>query len=113
MTRPDILTGRTPRVKTGCGKLYLTLNEMDGEIIEVFPKLGKSGVCANAMLEGLGRMVSLALRHGAQMSEVIEQLTGITCSTPYDDDKGWKVWSCPDAVAKCIGKYGNGKEPQN
>ena len=41
--RPPLLSGRTVKIGTSYGNLYLTLNFTDGQPFEVFATLGKSG----------------------------------------------------------------------
>lgn len=95
MTRNDYLEGGTFRCKTGCGWLYVTVNFQDGKPIEIMTRLGKSGVCAASQLEAIGRIVNVAISHGAQMEEIIKNLDGIRCQTPSGD-----ILSCADGIAK-------------
>ena len=97
--RPFILSGRTQKLKTAFGNLYLTLNELDGKPFEVFATLGKSGKDTMADTEAIGRLISLALRSGIPMEEVINQLKGIGGSQPTYSH-GEIVLSIPDAIAK-------------
>jgi ribonucleoside-diphosphate reductase alpha chain len=47
------------------GDLYVTVNEDEtGKPFEVFATLGKAGGAAMADVEGIGRLISLALRSG-------------------------------------------------
>lgn len=96
--RPPELFGKTPKIKTGCGNLYVTINENEGKPSEVLLRLGKAGGCAAAMTEGMGRMISLALRNGATQEEVAKQLSSIGCSTPTNECS-----SCVDGIAKVMG----------
>ena len=95
--RPPELFGKTPKIKTGCGNLYVTINENGGKPSEVLLRLGKAGGCAAAMTEGLGRMISLALRSGATDDDIIKQLSGIGCNIPAP-----ACSSCVDGVAKIL-----------
>lgn len=103
--RPDVLEGTTERKKVGCGKhLYITSNaNEDGELTELFLRLGKSGGCINSFSEGLYRMISLALSSGAEPREVAEELKGIRCPDPsYNKDKDEMTFSCCDAISESI-----------
>jgi len=101
--RPHITQGHTRKIKTGCGNLYVTVNHDDKGLCEVFGKLGKSGGCASAQLEGLCRMVSIALRCDVSLDELVEHLKGIRCvSSIYDD--GQEVKSCADAIGLVLEK---------
>lgn len=97
--RPPELFGKTPKIKTGCGNLYVTINKNEGNPSEVLLRLGKAGGCAAAMTEGMGRMISLALRNGATQDDIMKQLSGIGCNIPTNECS-----SCVDGVAKVIGR---------
>lgn len=100
--RPKITRGTTREVRTGCGDLYVTINENEqGEPFEVFAQLGKSGGCAASQTEAIGRLASLALRSGIPWSLVVKQLKGITCDRPWGLGRN-KILSCADAVGKAI-----------
>ena len=104
--RPKILPGKSVKVKTGCGNLYITLNKNDGELFEVFATLGRSGGCAMAQNEALTRMITLSLRCGVPKEEIIKQLVGIQCPNPVMFPGKERVLSCPDAIAKAIKEEG-------
>ncbi len=99
--RPKALKGWTYQMQTGCGPLYVTVNEDKAGLFELFTTMGKAGGCAASQCEAIGRMVSLAWRSGVQARQVIKQLLGISChaQSGFGDNK---VLSCADAVAKAI-----------
>jgi ribonucleoside-diphosphate reductase alpha chain len=99
--RPKALRGSTYQMQTGCGPLYVTINEDKNGLFELFTTMGKAGGCASSQCEAIGRMVSLAWRSGVQARQVVKQLLGISCHCPsgFGDSK---VLSCADAVAKAI-----------
>ena len=99
--RPKVLKGWTYQMRTGCGPLYVTVNEDKTGIFELFTTMGKAGGCAASQSEAIGRMVSLAWRSGVQARQVVKQLQGISCHSPYGFGEN-KVLSCADAVAKAI-----------
>jgi ribonucleoside-diphosphate reductase alpha chain len=96
--RPDIVFGFTQKVKTGLGELYLTVNEIDGKPFEVFATIGKSGRSVTAKAEAIGRLVSLALRSGVEVADIVGQLKGIGGENPVFQKKGLLL-SIPDAVS--------------
>jgi len=111
--RPDAIIGSTFKVKTGCGSLYVTVNEDQYGVCEVFSHLGKTGGCASSQAEAVSRMVSLALRSGVEPKYVIEQLQGIQCPNSMWFN-GHKILSCPDGIAWALKWYieqKNSKEP--
>ncbi|MCF8104757.1 MAG: vitamin B12-dependent ribonucleotide reductase [Desulfohalobiaceae bacterium] len=96
--RPEVVYGFTQKVKTGLGDLYLTVNEVDGQPFEVFATIGRSGRSITAKSEAIGRLVSLILRSGISVREVVHQLKGIGGEHPVFQKKGLLL-SIPDAVA--------------
>jgi ribonucleoside-diphosphate reductase alpha chain len=102
--RPPMMQGTTMRVETGCGKLYVTINEDDQGLFEIFAQMGKSGGCAMSQSEAISRLISLALRAGVDTDAILKQLRGIRCPAPLLA-KGGVVLSCPDAMSKAIDKH--------
>ena len=96
--RPDTLQGFTQKVPTGLGMMYLTVNEVDGRPFEVFATIGKSGRSITAKAEAIGRLVSLALRSGIAVRDIVAQIKGIGGEHPIFRDKGLLL-SIPDAIA--------------
>lgn len=116
--RPDVIKGTTRIMKTGCGNIYVTINEdEEGHLFELFTSMGKAGGCAASQSEAIGRLVSLAFRSNIEPDEVIKQLKGIMCHSPtwYE---GGRILSCSDAIANALQKYrekgskGNGDSPK-
>jgi ribonucleoside-diphosphate reductase alpha chain len=118
--RPEVIKGTTRLLKTGCGNLYVTINEdADGNIFELFTQMGKAGGCASSQAEAIGRLVSLAFRSNIEPVEIEKQLRGISCNSPVWANGG-KIASCSDAISKAIERYvergnesnGNGSHPK-
>ncbi len=104
--RPKIVTGATTFIETGCGKMYVTINEdEDGKPFEIFSQMGKAGGCADAQSEGITRMISLALRSGIDIESILKQLRGIACPVPHMLPGGVRVSSCCDAIAKAVESF--------
>ena len=100
--RPERINGSTCMVNTGCGKLYVTVNEDEnGNVFELFTSMGKAGGCASSQSEALGRMISLALRSDIEREVIVQQLKGISCHQPAWGTGG-RILSCADAVAKAL-----------
>jgi ribonucleoside-diphosphate reductase alpha chain len=97
--RPSNLQGTTVKIRTSFGNLYLTLNQLGGRPFELFATLGKSGKDTQAHTEALGRLISLALRSGVTVRDIIEQLKGIGGSQPVFENDGI-ILSLPDAIAQ-------------
>ncbi len=100
--RPAVVTGSTRMVRTGCGKLYVTINQDEQGPFELFATMGKAGGCAASQAEAIARLVSLAFRCGIPADDVIRQLRGIRCHQPAWEAGGERILSCADAVAKVI-----------
>jgi ribonucleoside-diphosphate reductase alpha chain len=100
--RPEVITGTTTKLATGCGNLYVTINvDEQGRPFELFTQMGKAGGCAGSQLEAVGRLVSLAFRSGIEVKSIIEQLRNIRCPSP-SWEKGQRIFSCADAIARVI-----------
>ncbi|VFQ43252.1 ribonucleotide reductase adenosylcobalamin-dependent [Desulfoluna butyratoxydans] len=113
LERPEILEGFTSKIGTGMGQLYVTVTEMDGRPFEVFATIGKSGKSTTAKTEAIGRLISLALRSGVDVSEIIHQVKGIGGEHAVFQ-KGGRVLSIPDAIGRVLEKrYLKGKGPAN
>ena len=99
--RPRALTGSTYQMETGCGPLYITVNQDENGLFELFTTMGKAGGCAASQCEAIGRLVSLAWRSGVQARQAVKQMIGITCHKPAGFGEN-RITSCADAVAKAI-----------
>ncbi len=102
--RPDVITGRTQKILTGYGALYVTINEDDKGLFEVFAQIGRGGGYTASFTEGLARLVSLCLRSGVPVDEITDQLEGIR-SPRIALDHGERVYSIPDAIARAIKRH--------
>ena len=109
-SRPQVTVGHTVRMNTGCGHLYVTVNESeDGKPFELFNHMGKAGGCAASQNEAIGRLISYALRCGASIEPLIKQLKGISCHRPAWGEGG-KISSCSDAIGKALETYYQGRQ---
>ncbi|MFZ1983453.1 MAG: vitamin B12-dependent ribonucleotide reductase, partial [Desulfatitalea sp.] len=99
--RPETLNGFTTKIRTGYGQLYVTVTEFNGRPFEVFATIGKSGRSTTAKTEAIGRLVSLALRSGVEVKQIVDQLKGIGGEHPIFQEDGL-VLSIPDAIARVL-----------
>jgi ribonucleoside-diphosphate reductase alpha chain len=108
--RPHTTFGVTERIKTGEGYLYVTINEDEDGLCEVFTTIGKAGGNAAAQSEAISRLISLSLRSGIEPREIVKQLKGISGPTPVWDGHGGQILSTPDAIGKVIERYVENRE---
>ena len=100
--RPFVLSGTTIRIPTSQGKMYLTVNKDEtGKIKEVFIDMGRSGETEKSFTEALGRLISIYLQSGGNVTRVIRTLKGIKGGNSIWFN-GIQIFSIPDGIAKAI-----------
>ena len=102
--RVHVTAGHTSKFRMGCGTLFVTVNQDEHGICEVFANLGKAGGCPS-QAEATCRVVSAALRSGVTPEILIDQLSNIRCLSAVvacKKDSRVNVLSCPDAIAKAL-----------
>ena len=113
-TSPAKAHSKRYKLKTGCGTLYfIPVFDDAGNLIEVFNSTSNGG--CGSFTEATSRMISLALRAGVSLEEIIDQLQSINpCpSYMYSKGKGEDVdlgSSCPSAIANKLRRYVDGSE---
>ncbi len=106
--RPQVVTGTTRKIPTGYGGLYVTINEDEHGLFEVFAQIGRSGGFTQSFTESLARLISLCLRSGIPVEELSAQLEGIRSPDTifaYNE----KILSIPDAIGKALRWHLEGK----
>ncbi len=118
-SRPTQTSGVTRRIRTGEGTLYITINEDENGLCEVFTTIGKAGGNAAAQSEAISRLISLSLRSGLDPKAIVRQLKGISGPNPTWEN-GRLILSTPDAIGKALDDYllekntnSEGKEKKN
>lgn len=100
--------GNTYCKKCACGTLYITLNrDSSGNIVESFVQTSKGGIC-QANIGAVNRLISLNLRSGVKVDEIIDQLSGITCKACTSlIARGEKLdgISCSDIMSKTLAEF--------
>lgn len=109
--RPESAVGITHRLDTGCGKLYLTINCSDNdnnpnnrEVLETFITTGSDGGC-QVYTEATSRLISLAIRGGISVEDIVGQLQSTHACSAYMHAKGKgkllsEGKSCASAIAQ-------------
>lgn len=107
---PDAARGVRLRKACDVGKVYTSVffEEGDGPV-EVFVNLGKSGGYLAGSAEITGRLASLALKYGANLEEVADELVGISCGQRVGFGNG-AILSMFDAVGKTLLEISKGEQ---
>ena len=112
--RPRSLASTTTKLQTEMGSLFVTIStDEDGEPFEVFGWLGKGGSFQHGVTELACRLISLHLRRGTPVEEVIDQIQGISEMQPFWnqlDGKSFPVLGLGDGIAHVLKGHLNGKE---
>ncbi len=98
--RPKELAGRTYLCQSGCCRLYVTVNLMDGKPMEVFIRTVGSGGC-DANSSALGRAISTGLQNGVPYGKFVKQFAKVNCISAIKNPSS-EGHSCADVVGRCI-----------
>ncbi len=103
---PEVMSCLRIRQLTPFGNMHvkITVDPRTGLEREVFAQLGRGGDIANSDLEAMCRLISLFLRCGGGIEDVVKQLDGIGSSLSVPSRAG-RIMSLPDGLAKAIQKY--------
>lgn len=107
---PEVARGVRLRKACDAGKVYTSVffEEGDGPV-EVFVALGKSGGYMAGSAEVTGRLASLALKYGASLDDVADELVGISCGQKVGLGNGATL-SMFDAVGKSLLEVARGEQ---
>ena len=104
----DDLVGYKRKIVNGCGDFseQIFFDEFSGEALENFIAMGDGGGCARN-LEAISRLISLCLRGGIDVSEIIKQLKKVHSCPAYRARKIQQGdtsigTSCPSAIGYAI-----------
>ena len=108
--------GDTYCKKCACGTLYITVNRDDeGNMVECFVHTSKGGIC-QANISAVNRMISLSMRSGVKIDEIIDQLKAINCPACSNvRAKGKQIdgLSCPDIISRVLQSAYDKKKSQD
>jgi len=102
--RPDTLASESHRVSTGVGNMYVNIGHDSAGAFEAFVNIGKSGGFTQSLTEAMGRLISLHLRSGGDIDDVVAQLDGIR-GPNVSWDNGEQVNSIPDGIALALKRF--------
>jgi ribonucleoside-diphosphate reductase alpha chain len=97
--RPKTLSGHTTSIRTALGNLFVTVNTANGTPFELFAQIGKAGSDVVAFTEAIARLISLALRCGVSVEEIVTQLEGIGGARSVGFGPN-RIMSVPDAIGQ-------------
>ena len=113
--RPRTLPSTTTRLQTEMGNLFVTVSvDEDGEPFEVFGALGKGGSFQHGVTELACRLISLHLRRGTPVEEIVDQIQGIAEMQPFwntlDDGRSVAVLGLGDGIAHILKSHLKARE---
>ena len=113
--RPRSLPSTTTKLSTEMGNLYVTVStDEDGEPFEVFGWLGKGGSFQHGVTELACRLISLHLRRGTPVEEIVDQCRGIQEMQPFfnrlPDGGSMAVLGIGDGIAHVLKQHLKAKE---
>ena len=113
--RPRSLPSTTTKLQTEMGSLFVTVStDEDGEPFEVFGWLGKGGSFQHGVTELACRLISLHLRRGTPLEEVIDQIQGIQEMAPFwntlGDGRSVPVLGLGDGIAHILKAHVGARE---
>lgn len=104
----DDLIGYKRKLNTGCGSVHMEVyfDDVSGDPQETFINIGSGGGCERNY-QFISRLISLALRAGVSINDIIDQANSIRPCTAYvnrtkakhDTSPGT---SCPSAIGKAL-----------
>ena len=107
---PNMARGVRLRKKCDLGSVFTSVFYEAGDgPIEVFVTLGKGGGFVAGAAEATGRLASLALKYGASLDEIADQIVGISCGQKMGLGTG-SVLSMFDAVGKTLLEVSRGEQ---
>ena len=97
------MKSETHKVKLNCGSMFITISkDSEGNPFEVFIQLGKAVGCIGSHCNKDGRLISLLLRSGVPVSEIVKQLRRTMPCPEAKKVDGVVYLSCAEAIAKVL-----------
>ena len=116
--RPRSLPSTTTKLQTEMGSLFVTVSvDEDGEPFEVFGFLGKGGSFQHGVTELACRLISLHLRRGTPVEEIVDQIAGIQEMAPFwnqlGDGRSVPVLGLGDGIAHILKAHLKAREERD
>lgn len=92
----------TRKVTFGCGNMYLGINVGNMRPVRVFIKIGKSGCCQRALLEAVGRLLTIMLENDEPLERIARTLSGIRCDEASMGSVRTNAEGNPEACTSCM-----------
>ena len=102
--RPKVLNSETHRINTSAGNMYVNVGYDDSGPFETFIQIGNSGGFTQSHTEAIGRLISLHLRSGGNLEDIINQLEGIR-GPNVAWDNGEQINSIPQGVSIALQRF--------
>lgn len=99
----DCVKSITVKMDFACGTVYAIIDSLADCPVRVFMKKGHTGLCTQALLEAVGRLITLIIcETDLGMDRVWHTLVGISCESGSPFESGN---SCMDGLAKKLREF--------
>lgn len=108
---PEVSATSTIKVQTPDGTMFVHVMELNSGVpYKIDLSIGKAGSAIQAWAQAVARLASLALRRGALLSELAEEISSITTDR-LTVNGGRVTRSGPDGIAQALVIYIQSKKP--
>lgn len=110
VSHQHIFGGFTYQIHTPDGLMFVNLMEDNvGRLCAIDIKIGKAGTSLRAWAHCFGRIITMALEHGASINEIVEELSSQTSDRQKTYTNGTKIRSGPEGVYNALMMYKDDK----
>ena len=116
-SRPRTLRSTTTQLATERGSLFVTVCvDDDGQPVEIFGSLGKAGSLEHGVVETACRLISLHLRRGTPLADIVDECRGIAEMAPWPnlmpDGRTVHVRGVADGIAHVLREFAVAEQEQ-
>ena len=105
---PDkIFESMTKKVNVPCNHFYITVAYKDGKLNRTFVDGKNLSSCQRCLLQGISRLISLALQNGISKRKIIAELKGLRCNMATSILPRGYYPSCCHAFGVVLGAFPN------